>query len=199
MTPPTSDVSSWLFDGWAGPARTAVVGVLAYVALVCLLRVAGKRTLSKMNAFDLVVTVALGSTLASALTSNAVTLVQCATAFLVLVLLQYGVAFSASRSRRFSRVVKASPKLLVARGRVLDDELRRERVAVDELLSALRAHGLSSPSEAAAVVLETDGTFTVLRDVSPTDPDLREIERDDDGASRRRGGSASGQASVRMP
>ena len=54
------------FDSWAGLGRVLVVGVLAYSALVLLLRISGKRTLTKMNAFDLVVTVALGSTLATA-------------------------------------------------------------------------------------------------------------------------------------
>ncbi len=50
--------------------RVAVVGVLAYCGLVLLLRISGKRTLSKMHAFDLVVTVALGSLLATALLSQ---------------------------------------------------------------------------------------------------------------------------------
>lgn len=48
------------FNSWAGMARTALVGILAYAALILFLRVSGKRTLSKMNAFDFVVTVALG-------------------------------------------------------------------------------------------------------------------------------------------
>ena len=55
------------FDGWSVLFRTAVVGVLAYVCLIFFLRISGKRTLSKMNAFDFVVTVALGSTLATIL------------------------------------------------------------------------------------------------------------------------------------
>lgn len=54
-----------VFSRWAGIVRVVIVGTLAYVALVLLLRVSGKRTLSTMNAFDLVVTVALGSTLAT--------------------------------------------------------------------------------------------------------------------------------------
>ena len=52
-----------LFQDWGGIVRTVVVGSLAYVTLVLFLRVSGKRTLAKLNAFDLVVTVALGSTL----------------------------------------------------------------------------------------------------------------------------------------
>ena len=59
-----------LFDSWAGLGRVVLIGTLAYGALVLLLRISGKRTLSKLNAFDLVVTVALGSTLATVLLSN---------------------------------------------------------------------------------------------------------------------------------
>ncbi|MEO6887893.1 MAG: DUF421 domain-containing protein, partial [Ktedonobacteraceae bacterium] len=57
------------FTTWATLLRTVVVGVLAYIALVVFVRISGKRTLSKMNAFDLIVTISLGSTLASALLS----------------------------------------------------------------------------------------------------------------------------------
>jgi uncharacterized membrane protein YcaP (DUF421 family) len=53
------------FSGWDSLLRTLVVGLLAYVVLVVFLRLSGKRTLSKLNAVDLVVTVALGSTLAT--------------------------------------------------------------------------------------------------------------------------------------
>ncbi len=66
----------FFFDSWSAMGRTVVVGVLAYLALVLLLRVSGKRTLSKMNAFDLVVTVALGSTLATVLLSTSVALAR---------------------------------------------------------------------------------------------------------------------------
>lgn len=59
------------FDSWATLFRTFLVGVMAYVILAAFLRVSGKRTLSKMNAFDLIVTVALGSTLATVLLSKA--------------------------------------------------------------------------------------------------------------------------------
>ncbi len=64
------------FDTWTGLIRIVVVGVLAYAGLVFLLRVSGKRTLSKMNAFDLVITVALGSLLATVLLSQNVALVS---------------------------------------------------------------------------------------------------------------------------
>jgi uncharacterized membrane protein YcaP (DUF421 family) len=59
-----------LFDSWARLGRALLVATLTYAALVLLLRISGKRTLTKLNAFDPVVTVALGSTLATVLLSN---------------------------------------------------------------------------------------------------------------------------------
>jgi hypothetical protein len=65
-----------LFDDWSGLLRVLIVGTSAYVGLVTLLRFTGKRTLSKMNAFDMIVTVALGSTLATVLLSSDVALAE---------------------------------------------------------------------------------------------------------------------------
>lgn len=85
------------FDSWQGLGRVVVVGILAYAALVFFLRVSGKRTLTKMNAFDLVVTVALGSTLATVLLSKDVALAEGLIAFAVLIALQFAVTWLSVR------------------------------------------------------------------------------------------------------
>ncbi len=151
------------FQGWAGLGRVVVVGALAYVALVLLLRVSGKRTLAKMNAFDLVVTVALGSTLATILLSRDVALAEGLAAFALLVALQFVITWLSVRSERVSRFVKNEPTLLLYRGNFLRDALRRERVAAPEVLAALRSQGVAALDEVEAVVLETDGTFSVVK------------------------------------
>src|SRR5918911_4171620 len=107
------------FDGWYGPVRVVVVGTLAYTALVLLLRVSGKRTLSKLNAFDLVVTVALGSTLATVLLSKDVALAEGVLAFALLILLQFAITWLSVRSGRVQGLVKAEPSLMLHHGRLL--------------------------------------------------------------------------------
>jgi uncharacterized membrane protein YcaP (DUF421 family) len=151
------------FQGWSGVARVVIVGVLAYVYLIVLVRGFGKRTLSKLNAFDLVVTVALGSTLATILLSNSVALVEGLTALTLLVVLQFGVAFLSVRSARFADMVRSEPTLLLRDGTLCHDAMRRARVTEDELMTVLRANGQSAdPEEAAAIILESDGSFSVL-------------------------------------
>jgi uncharacterized membrane protein YcaP (DUF421 family) len=152
-----------LFSGWDTLLRTLVVGVLAYVALVVFLRVSGKRTLSKMNAFDLIVTVALGSTLATVLLTKDVALAEGALAFALLIGLQFIVTWSSVRVRWVRRLATGEPLMLLYRGEFLPAALRHARVTEDEVRAAVRSAGIDSLSKVQAVVLETNGSFSVVR------------------------------------
>lgn len=154
------------YDGWQGPVRVVVVGVAAYISLVVLLRISGKRTLSKLNAFDFVVTVALGSTLATVLLSSDVALAEGVTAMALLVGLQFVVALASVRNRTVERLVKSEPTLVYRDG-FLPASMRRERVTADELRQAARGQGQSDLSEVAAIVVETDGTLSILTATPP--------------------------------
>lgn len=151
------------FSGWDSLVRTLVIGVLAYTSLILFLRVSGKRTLSKMNAFDLVVTVALGSTLATVLLSRDVALAEGALAFALLIALQYLVTWSSVRARWVRRLATGEPRLLLYCGNLLPAALRKARVTEDELRAAVRSAGHDSLEKVHAVVLETDGSFSVVR------------------------------------
>ena len=155
-----------LFDGWQDLLRILVVGGGAYVGLILLLRTTGKRTLSKMNAFDLVVTVALGSTLASALLSSEVSLSEGLFAFALLCCLQYLVTFLSVRSEHFQATIKAEPALLFYRGRYIKAAMKRERVTREEVLAAVRGEGIGDLATVGAVVLETDGSMSVVADAA---------------------------------
>ena len=96
--------------------RTALTGVLAYVGLILVLRISGKRTLAALNAFDFVVTVALGSTLATILLSSDVSVVRGCVAFVTLIGLQYLVAWSSVRLAVVRKGVRSSPVALVVHG-----------------------------------------------------------------------------------
>ena len=173
-------MSGMIFDGWTGPLRVLVVGTLAYVVLVVMLRATGKRTLSKMNAFDFVVTVALGSALATTMLSETVSLVEGGLALGLLVGLQFVVTWASVRSPRVQSLVKAQPALLLHHGRFLDGAMRRERVTREELIAALRQQGVSS-IERATVILETDGSLSVVTGAATGEGSLSSVPRPEGG------------------
>ena len=150
------------YENWESLLRVAIMAICAYVAMVVLLRVSGNRTLSKMSAFDFVVTVALGSSLATVILSNDVTLAMGVTAFAVLISLQFIVTWLSVRIPALRRIVTGEPMLLLYRGQFLERSLRRTRVAREEVHAALRQQGLRSLDDAEAVILETDGSITVV-------------------------------------
>jgi len=143
--------------------RTIVIGFGAYIALVTVLRFSGKRTLSKWSAFDLVVTVALGSAFANALVSKDVSLVQGVVTFAVLASLQFIVSWASVRSSWLRRLSRSQPQLLLLNGKLLPDAMRQERVTENELRASLRAQGIADVLSVGAVVLETDGRMSVIR------------------------------------
>lgn len=102
---------------------------MSYFGLVVMLRVSGNRTLSKMNSFDLVVTVAFGSTLSTILVSKDASL---------------------------------APTMLGLDGRLREDAMKRARVTHDEVLAAVRQQGHGSLENIDAVILEADGSLSVI-------------------------------------
>lgn len=157
------------FNNWYSLLRILVVGTLAYAGLVLFLRVAGKRTLSKMNAFDLIVTVAFGSILATTLLSKDVALVEGLLAVALLISLQFAITWTSAHWRGFQKLVKAEPRLLAFDGEALEGPMRSERVTAVELDAAIRDAGLPGVEAVYAVVLETEGTLTVIPRDEETD------------------------------
>lgn len=142
--------------------RIVTVGFLAYVGLVIFLRVSGKRTLTKLNAFDLVVTVALGSTLATILLDSNISLLEGLTAFALLIFLQYLFTLLAVHSNWFNNIIKSEPRLLFLDGQFLRNAMKKERIKEIEILQAIRNTGFGSTEKVKAVVLETDGSMSVI-------------------------------------
>lgn len=129
---------------------------------ILLLRISGKRTLSKLNAFGLVVTVALGSTLATLLLSESVALAEGVCALALLIALQFAVTWTSVRSSQVAKLIRAEPTVVLRGGAPICPALRGERITEAELLSAVRETGGRDLSEAEVVFLESDGSLTTL-------------------------------------
>lgn len=150
------------FDSWSSLLRILAVGTVAYASLVVVLRFTGKRTLAKLNAFDFVVTVAFGSTLATILLSADVSWAEGASALALLAVLQFAVAWTTTHLPGGRSVVNARPTVLLRDGHLVDEALREQRLTASEVRQAVRSAGVGDLALVAAVVLESDGTLSVI-------------------------------------
>jgi uncharacterized membrane protein YcaP (DUF421 family) len=155
-------MSSIIFENWHKIERVFLMAVLAYAALVFLLRVSGKRTLAKMNVFDFVFVVALGSALSTTILSPDVTLAEGVVAVMALIALQVLLSWLCVRSHPLDKLINGEPTLVFYRGEFLRNRMQKERVTEEELRAAIRNRGLGDLDSANSVVLETDGTFSVI-------------------------------------
>lgn len=114
---------------WISLVEVLAAGFLAYVWVILILRLYGKRTLAKLNAFNFIVTVALGSLLATVMLNRNVTILQGAAAFALLATLQWLVATLTIRMDWAINAVRSSPHLLLHRGRMLEEAMKAERIA----------------------------------------------------------------------
>lgn len=151
------------FENWSALFQVFVSALIAYFALIISLRISGKRTLAKWNAFDFVMTIALGSILASVILIDDVSLSEGILAFVLLITFQYIITLLSVRIPFVRKLIKSNPTLLFNKGEFLIDALKSQRVTESEVMAAIRESGIVSLDDVEAVVLETDGSFSVMR------------------------------------
>lgn len=156
---------NFFFNGWTPIVRVLVVGTAMYVSLVVFLRLSGSRSIASMNVFDFIVTVAIGSAFGRVLTAQPVALAEAVTAFALLIVLQYVVAWLQARWPRFEEGITNSPTLLYFRGEFLRDAMRDQRVTENELRGAVRKKNIGSMAGVEALVLEPDGNVSVVTSI----------------------------------
>ncbi|MER0240105.1 YetF domain-containing protein [Fulvimarina sp. MAC8] len=143
--------------------RGLLLGTIGLAFIICIVRLIGLRSFSKMTAFDFVITLATGSLLASAGTvSEWPNFLQALVAIATLMGLQVVSAIYRRANGGTKSAIENEPLTLMRDGLFLEDSLRSGRVSRDDVLAKLRAANVLSLSEVRAVVLETTGDISVM-------------------------------------
>ena len=147
--------SSW----WEIPLRTAIVYAMVLVGV----RVAGKREIGQMTSFDLVLLLLLSNAVQNAMTGPDTSVAGGIEAAVTLFAVNLLVVYVAFRNPSVQRGLSGRATLLVNNGHVIKENLQRELITEDELMAALREHGVVSSADVAMAVLEVDGSISVVR------------------------------------
>lgn len=153
------------FGDWQSIINIIYVTPVAYVSMVILLRVSGKRTLSKMNAFDFVVTIALGTILATIALNKDVPLANGIAAFLVFIGCQFLFTWLAVRLKSVKTLITSTPTLIFYQGSFQHWAMKKERITVEEVHSAARQKGYSNLTDVDMIILETTGDIAIIKKI----------------------------------
>jgi uncharacterized membrane protein YcaP (DUF421 family) len=158
-----------MYPGSAVLVQIVVRTLVIYLVVLLGVRLSGKREVGQMTPFDLTLLLLISNAVQNAMTGPDTSLAGGMAAAATLLVVNYLVAEVSGMNRRFRRFIQGSPSLLVHDGQVLASHMAKEHVSLDELMRALREHGIGSLQEVAIAVLEVDGTISCLKydDVNP--------------------------------
>lgn len=139
-------------------AKTAII----YVFLVAGLRLLGKRELGQMTIYDLVLIIVLANAVQNAMVGDDTTLAGGLVAALTLLVMNRLFTFLMSRSDKLERFMVGEPLLIVNDGQILKDRCSKEGVTREQIMAALREHGIEHLDQTHMCVLEVDGAISVV-------------------------------------
>ena len=138
-------------------------GIFVFFALYVLMRVIGRRELSKLEPFDLILLIILGDAVQQGLTQDDYSLTGSMLAIVTIAVLQVVVSFLNFRFPRLRPVLNGEPIVVVQDGKPIERNLRRERLTIDDLAESARLQGIGSLDDVAWGVLETSGSISFIK------------------------------------
>ncbi len=142
--------------------------VVIYAALLCFVRLAGRRELGELGPLDLLAMLLLSETVSPALTAQDTSLPASLVAAATLLFLTAVVGRATFLSERLEKVIDGSPVVLARNGKLLDEALRRERISREEFHAALRRNGVARLEDVRLAVAEPQGEITIVPVAGPT-------------------------------
>lgn len=143
---------------------SSVLNALAlYVFLLFVFRIAGRRTMSDMTAFDFILLLIVSEATQSALHGRDNSFTNSAILVMTLVSVDIGLSYLKLSSKPVEKVLDGVPMVIVRNGKPLHHLMKKSRIDVDDILASAREHrGLANLESIAYAILETNGTITVI-------------------------------------
>jgi uncharacterized membrane protein YcaP (DUF421 family) len=140
----------------------ALRAIFLYAFVVFLMRVMGRRELSSLSAVDLVLLIVLGDAIQQGLTQDDYSVTGAVIAVSTIAAVQVGSSYLSYRSRRARRILEGEPIVILQDGKLIERNMRRERLTEDEVAEGMRAQQIGSVEDVAWGILESDGNISFI-------------------------------------
>ena len=140
-----------------------VRATFVFFLMLVITRAVGRRELSSMEPFDLILLVVMGDLIQQGVTQSDYSLTGSTIVIVTIAVLTVGTAYLSFRFRRLRPLLEGEPVVLVAGGRLIESNLRRQRMTVEELLAEARLQSIGGLDAVEYAVLETNGRVSFLK------------------------------------
>jgi uncharacterized membrane protein YcaP (DUF421 family) len=140
----------------------AIRAILLYLFVVFVMRVVGRRELSSLTAFDLVLLIVLGDAIQQGLTQSDYSVTGAVIVVSTFAVLQVGTSYLGFKSKRIRSVLEGQPIVLIEDGRLIDGNLRRQRLTPDDVAEEMRLQQIMSFTDVAWGILESNGRISFI-------------------------------------
>jgi uncharacterized membrane protein YcaP (DUF421 family) len=137
--------------------------VIIYLLVFTFTRALGRRELATLQPFDLILLVVIGDLIQSGVTQNDLSVTGVIIVVSTIGILQVGISYLGFRVRRLRSFLEGEPIVLVERGKIIDRNMRRERLTIDDLAEKARISEIESLDEVKWAVLETNGDISFIK------------------------------------
>ncbi len=173
-----SDLTSNLFSMDISWPEKIIRTFAVYLALLLLLRLAGKRELSQVTTAELIVVLLLSNTVQNAIIGNETSLVGGLVGAAILILINKVLVRAQFRKPKLTEFLQGTSVELISNGQPIMDVLRQEAITIEELEAVCREHGVGGISDVQRAVLETNGAISVIPADSGTNAEImKRLER----------------------
>jgi len=140
----------------------ALRAAFLYAFVVILMRVMGRRELSSLSPLDLVLLIVLGDAIQQGMTQDDYSVTGAVIAVSTIAVVQVGISYLSFRSRRARRVLEGEPVVIIEDGKLIERNLRRERLTEDEIAEKMRMQQIASVEDVAWGILESSGNMSFI-------------------------------------
>jgi uncharacterized membrane protein YcaP (DUF421 family) len=137
-------------------------GIVLFLFVSFIMRVVGRRELSSLGPVDLVLLIVLGDAIQQGLTQDDYSVTGAMIAVSTIAIMQVALSYTGYRIRRLRPVLEGEPVVIVQDGKVLERNLRRDRLTVEALAEEARQQQIGSLADVAWAVLEANGRISFL-------------------------------------
>ena len=135
-----------------------------YLFIVIAIRIFGKKELAQLSVIDLVFILLISNAVQNAMVGPDSSLSGGLVAATTLFVVNYMLKYLQYRFPQFGKIVQGDATMLVYQGKILDEHMRRAKISTDELMEAVREHGVKSVKDVDLAIMEVDGSISVLSD-----------------------------------